>query len=532
MNLTGAETVQNIAEIHVLDGHVKVKLEVYIGDLDKFEELMPDEWLKQSSDNRASLDKRMQIFANERLQIITEEGVKLPAKLKLVEARKRIDRQSAFSGMINPMTRQRVRAAPADKRIMYAEIIYSFPKKEINLQPNQLTIVPPMDEQGIVAANIGFLAYHKAVPIVDFRYLGQTAKLNLDWQDPWYTKFDNKNLSRHHKYPLMLYLYVEPRQVRLESLMRVSDIIEMTEFSTEDSHADKTKLSLKDKHQRLLEHLINYYSDRSVLQIDGVSHKQDTIRIEFLSATLTGLKVIEDSTTIDESSLLVGVSQQIFIESLPQKIDSRWHYFNPRVDRIPYIATDPVGPLQGLITKDDPEFSWQNFLKKYKEPVIQAVVIDTGFNINIPYIGKKRIISQLPDEQQALSIVNSVLENVRVAYIEKKPVNLSRELCKATSAKKTDLIQQELAKLFAPKVTGGAVGAVKAFNDMRIVNVRELANTDGFSATIAGSANISAKHWGHVDLRQIEFQILLDLIEVNNQWKLSDLTVIDLKEVK
>ncbi|MCK4676314.1 MAG: hypothetical protein KAT61_10360, partial [Gammaproteobacteria bacterium] len=357
MNLTGAETVQNIAEIHVLDGHVKVKLEVYIGDLDKFEELMPDEWLKQSSDNRASLDKRMQIFANERLQIITEEGVKLPAKLKLVEARKRIDRQSAFSGMINPMTRQRVRAAPADKRIMYAEIIYSFPKKEINLQPNQLTIVPPMDEQGIVAANIGFLAYHKAVPIVDFRYLGQTAKLNLDWQDPWYTKFDNKNLSRHHKYPLMLYLYVEPRQVRLESLMRVSDIIEMTEFSTEDSHADKTKLSLKDKHQRLLEHLINYYSDRSVLQIDGVSHKQDTIRIEFLSATLTGLKVIADSTTIDESSLLVGVSQQIFIESLPQKIDSRWHYFNPRVDRIPYIATDPVGPLQGLITKDDPEFS-------------------------------------------------------------------------------------------------------------------------------------------------------------------------------
>jgi len=46
MNLTGAETSQNIAEIYVLDDHVKVKLEVYIGDLEKFEELVPDEWIK------------------------------------------------------------------------------------------------------------------------------------------------------------------------------------------------------------------------------------------------------------------------------------------------------------------------------------------------------------------------------------------------------------------------------------------------------------------------------------------------------
>jgi len=75
-------------------------------------------------------------------------------------------------------------------------------------------------------------------------------------------------------------------------------------------------------------------------------------------------------------------------------------------------------------------------------------------------------------------------------------------------------------------------GAVQAFNDVQIVNMRELHNADGFSATINGSANISAKHWGHVDQRLINFQLLLDLIEVNNQWHLADLTVIDIKESK
>lgn len=522
MNLTGAETANNIAEIYVLDDHVKVKLEVYIGDLEKFEELIPDEWLKKPSDKRPSLEKRMATFATKRLQFISDEGVRLPAKLVLVESRKRVDRQSAFAGMINPMTRQRVREAPADKRVLYAEIIYPFDRK-----PKQLQIIPPIDEHGIVSANIGFLAYHQGVPIVDFRYLGQTANLNLDWHDPWYTKFDNKNLSRHHKYPLMLFLYVEPRQVRLESLMRVSDIIEMTGFVIEDQ-----QVSLKDRHQLLQKHIKNYFADEQSLQIDGDVFKPDSVRVEFLSATLSGLKILDDSTTVDESSLLVGVSQKFFVDSLPRMINSRWQYFNPRVDRIPYIATDPVGPLQGLITKDEPEFGWENFLKKYSEPVIKPVVVETGWNINIPYFGKKKIINQLPDQPQALCIASDVLESVRVAFIEKEPDNILRVLNEVVNTDEPTLLKNELAKLFSPEVSGGAVGEVQVFNDINIANIRQLDKPESFSTTISGSVNISAKHWGHIDLRQVKFQLLLDLIEVNKQWKLADLTIIDLKELK
>ena len=522
MNLTGAETAPNIAEIYVLDDHVKVKLEVYVGDLEKFEELLPDEWIKNLVGGRPSLEQRMQIFSTERLQFITGKGIKLPAKLELVEPRERVDRRSPFAGMINPITRQRVKESPADKRVLYAEIIYPFDKK-----PEQLKIIPPLNDKGVATANIGFVAYHKAVPIIDFRYLGQPAKLNLDWQDPWYTKFDNKNLTRHHKYPLMLYLYVEPRQVRLESLLRISDIAELTGFNVKDSGA-----SIEDKYQRLQEHIKSYYANKESLQIDGVSFKSDSIRVEFLSATLSGLKIVENASAVDESSLLVGVSQQYFIETLPQKIESRWQYFNQRIDRIPVIVTDPVGPLQNLIDKDDPEFGWQNFLKKYSDATISPIEVKTGWRITIPYFGETKIFNQMPDQQQALTIVGGVLENVRVAFIEKKPDNFSRALGEVITSKHTDIIENELAKLFSPKVTGGAVGAVQAFNDVQIVNVRELNDPDGFSATVSGSAKISAKHWGHIDRRQINFQVLLDLIEDNNQWRLADLTVIDIKEVK
>lgn len=48
-----------------------------------------------------------------------------------------------------------------------------------------------------------------AVPIIDFRYLGAPARVMLDWDDPWYTKFDNPNLKRH-KSVLLSFIYVEP----------------------------------------------------------------------------------------------------------------------------------------------------------------------------------------------------------------------------------------------------------------------------------------------------------------------------------
>ena len=239
---------------------------------------------------------------------------------------------------------------------------------------------------------------------------------------------------------------------------------------------------------------------------------------------------------MDESSLLVGISQKFFIKTLPQKIESNWKFFNQRIDRIPFTVTDPAGPFMNLIDKDDPGYGWQNFLKKYNDAVIIPVEVDTGWNIKIPYIGKVKLVNQIPDQEQALNIVDGVLENARVAFVEKEPGKFSRALggvfSEVVTTDKFDGLQRELAQLFSPKVTGGSLGAVQVFHDVEIANVSELNNAAGFRATISGSADISAKHWGHIDRRQVRFQVLLDLTEENKQWRLADLTVIDLKEVK
>jgi len=126
INLTGAETAPNIAEITVYDDRVEVALEVYVGDLKTFEPLIPDDWVKNLGVERPPLAERLKRFSKQGLRFVTDKGEVLQAELRLVEPRLRKDRYSPYAGMINPYTRGKVPEAPADKRVLYAELVYPF----------------------------------------------------------------------------------------------------------------------------------------------------------------------------------------------------------------------------------------------------------------------------------------------------------------------------------------------------------------------------------------------------------------------
>jgi hypothetical protein len=181
--------------------------------------------------------------------------------------------------------------------VLYAEIIYPFAGK-----PAELTMVPPLDPQGHAEVSIGFIVYHKAVPVIDFRYLGAPAKLNLDWEDPWYSKFDNPNLKRHHKSALMTFLYVEPYEVRHEILTRVRDLQEWMELGLRgDEYIEVDELEpLK---QRIGEFLLG----RNPVLVDGKPLKPILDRTNYVKVSLTGIQLVEKPERLEISTAIVGV---------------------------------------------------------------------------------------------------------------------------------------------------------------------------------------------------------------------------------
>ena len=565
MNLTGAETAPNIAEITVLDDRVRVSLEIYVGNIDTFEALLPDDWLKTGAADRPPLAERLKRFSADTFQIVTDDGTRLQGDLKLAEPRRRKERVSPFAGMINPTTRLRVPEAPKDKRVVYVVLEYAFEGK-----PKTLTFIPPADDKGVAAVTIGFIAYHKAVPIIDFRYLSGKAKVTLDWTDPWYTKFDNPNLKRHHKSALMTFLYVEPREVRHEVLIRVRDLREWTDLGLGGSATLTTQeqARVKDRAQAFL-------ATRNPLKVDGAPAKPASSRAEFLNISLTGLQVVEEEKPIDLSTAIVGVILSYPVKHLPKYVSVEWDLFNERVKRFPATAIDPAGPLRGFIEASDPTFEWQNYLLKYQEPKVSAVMLDDGRSIGIPVLSVLLMVIALgaallaagpaflsrriwatvsvlgvaaavlliriavvdvanpfagpPDEKVSEQILTRVLSNVNHAYLEKDPAALRQALGIVVIDDKLADVEVELGRALTIKVAGGGIARVKAIENLTVKDITALEGVSGFRSVAEWTAIASGGHWGHAHRRKIRFRALVELVEINSVWKIAGITVVDVK---
>jgi hypothetical protein len=566
INLTGAETAPNIAEITVLEDRVRIALEVYIGDLDAFKALVPDDWLKEDVSSRPPLDERLKRFSAETFQVVTDDGTELPADLKLAEARLRKDRYSPFAGMVNPLTRQRVPEAPKDKRVLYAEIEYPFDGR-----PKTLTLIPPVDDNGVATVTIGFIAYHKSVPIIDFRYLSDPATVTLDWADPWYTKFDNPNLKRHHKSALMSFLYVEPREVRHEALIRVRDLQDWTDLGLNGG----TTIAAKDR-AAIKQRAREFFAGRNPLKIDDVAVMPASSRAEFLTISLTGIQVIEEEKPLDLSTALLGIILSYPVQHLPQHVSVRWDLFNERVGRIPATSFDPAGPFPSFIEASDPTFEWRNYLLKYQEPKVSPVVLDDGRSIGVPVLSALLLVLTLagaalavrpavlsrrtllaasavsvaaaallvrvavidvanpfagvPDEKAAAQILASVLENVNHAYLEKDPVALDQGLGAVVAEDARVDVETELGRALAIKVAGGGIARVDAIEELVLRDLTGLEGRSGFRSLAEWTAKASAGHWGHTHGRVIRFRALVEIVEDDGAWKLAGITVVDAKQ--
>lgn len=571
INLTGAETSPNIAEIYVQDDHIELVLEIYIGELNTFEDLVPDVWIKDSKLQRASLEKRLLHFANDTFQFVTEKGKKLPASLTLVEPRMRIDRQSPFAGMINPYTRQRVPGAPADKRVLYAEITYPFHEK-----PEELTIIPPLDEGGRNRATIGFIAYHKAVPIIDFRYLSSPAHLTLNWDDPWYSKFDNSNLKRHHKDALMSFLYVEPYEVRHEILIRVRDMEAWIDLDLEGRQFIEI-----DELEPVKKQIGEFLLDRNPVRIDGQALLPVLDRVNFVTVGLKGIRILEKPQRLEVSTAIVGVIISYITEGMPQQVMVEWDLFNDRISKVPTTATDPAGPLPSFVTPEDPVLIWTNYLKNFKLPTVAEINVSEALTRkHLPLVSTLSLLVLLPifwmfrnrhktrrsitlpvasaiallllaavsypylriavpvpsamaadlNDQQQKQLLQALLKNVYRAFDFRNEEDVYDKLAISVSGNLLTDIYLQNRKSFAIKKAGGAQAKVK---NVEILNIeaQRLDEIFTYSFKARWTASGTVGHWGHIHTRKNLYDAIITVKAVDGNWKITGLELLEEKRI-
>ena len=239
---------------------------------------------------------------------------------------------------------------------------------------------PPLSDN-VAAANIGFVCYHDGVPVNDFRYMSGEVTLDLDWEDPWYSRFRHRNLRRQYDAPLSVFLYVESFEVRKEIVVRPKDLQQWIDLGLEG----KETISVASQ-EPLKQQVAEFLAKRAPVSIDGQPVPGELDRIHFIRRSLRTTGVVDPPEDLDVNTATLGVIFVYPIEGLPQTASLTWDLFGPRIQAVPAAATDEAGGLPSILSPEDPELRWTNFLTNPTLPAMMTVNLPEKPTISVPVI--------------------------------------------------------------------------------------------------------------------------------------------------
>ena len=550
INLVQADECETIVQIYISHDHIIARFEIGKQDFPWFSGVIPEKYFKTGF-TESNQEARWQQFMQQQF-LIRAAGKPLVGQIIKIDQRNR----TLVSGMMETQTD----SARLGEKIIYAEIKYPLTKNY-----SQISITPPM-QQGYETsmATIGFIVYHNSVPVNDLRFLEQNETLHLNWEDPWYSYFENINLARHHQSSLMSFLYIEPYEVRHELLSRIKDLEGWIDLNYDMD--DVIEIHEQDSLRKLI---ADFLIQRNVVSIDGKEGKPILDRIHFLEVNLAGIQIMEIPKPQPYVSALIGVIFAYPHEGLPEEVTVQWDMFNEKIQRIPATSIGPEGPWPYDLQPSDNVLHWKNFLKHYQLPNVTEQHVETallhvpvftivfllmlvfllfrngwslhglsrwrkfffvlyillaivsypvGTEWRVPFLEKKTYSAP-----EAKALITQLLKNTYRAFDFRTEEAIYDKLAICNDKALLQKIYLQTRKSMAIENQGGIEARV---NEVFVTKVEEAAT----SVPLAFKCNWIVKgevgHWGHKHRRINQYDAIITIIPVDGVWKMHDLEII------
>jgi hypothetical protein len=552
--VTKAMTATTVVEISIEETEITVDLEIGVADLMAFHNLLPDEMRARMGLEASPLVDRLITFFAEDFVIRADGGPPLPGRVTDIEPRRRVPRDE-IAGEPLPA------AEDEGEPVVFVALSYAFRGK-----PSTLTFHPPTAGGQFPTATIGFITYHLGLPVMDFRYLGTESTIDLDWQDPWFSKFRNRNLWRQYDSPLNVFLYVEPFEVRVEIIARPRDVQKWADVGVGDMQTIPVEIQEEVK-QRVAE----FFAEHLDLVIDGEPISPSLDRVNFLERSLRTSTVINPPRELDAAAATLGV---IFLHprtGYPEEAIVAWTLFPERVARIPAAATDEAGPLRFFLVPDDNILWWKNFLKNPTLPTLVEVeappslllrgtvvvgwilLLVLGFLVVVNAVAAARgkqpwlrtavaaavlvtvavsttftTRSARIDDDRANEIVSALLYNVYRAFDFREEEIIYDTLAHSVSGELLTETYLETRRGLELASQGGARAKVQEIETLEVTAEPE---DRGFRATSTWNVAASVGHWGHIHQRRNQYVAEMTVEPVDGVWKITSLELIEEKRL-
>jgi hypothetical protein len=546
--VTKAMTAATILEVYVERDRIRVELEIGLADTGAFRNLLPDELHEKLGYGNAPWADRLRRFTSEDL-VISADGRPLLGKIVEMGARPRVQRDE-ING--EPMPVQDEEA----ETVIYATLDYPGAGPA-----NVLTFKAPDRDSPGDAANIGFVIYHQGVAVNDFRYLSSGATLSLDWQDPWHSRFESRNLRRQYDSPLNVFLYVEPYEVRAEIIVRPLDVQQWTDIGLEGKHTITPEM-----YGSIQGRVAEFIGERLQLSVDAAPTEPLLDRVHFLRRSLRNSTVIDPPEELSVYSAQLGIIYLIPRTELPKEAAITWDLFSDKIQTIPGAATDEAGPLRYYLRPDDNVLRWENFLQNPTVPTLIDIDTPPGwlprilgvagwfgltllafllFRIGRHYFRMRQLAGRdillgaalaaasglmlfagftaTMNAATSQRILNALLYNVYRSFDFRQEEAVYDMLARSVSGDLLETIYLETRNALVLESQGGARAKV---NEVEVLETDTGPSGPGFRTRGTWIVAGSVGHWGHIHQRRNQYQADFTVSPVDGNWKITEMELL------
>lgn len=541
--VTRAMTASTIMEVFVETDAIVVQLEIGDQEVAKFPSL---------AEAAANAREFPVPIPSESGLAFVAHGVRLRGTIESAEQRKKVERDEV-SGEPLPTSNT--------EEALFVVLRYPF-----RSQAKTLILSPP-SKDGYATADIGFVVYHQGVAVNDFRYLAASEQLQLDWEDPFYSRFERRTLKRQFDSPMNIFLYVEPFEVRKEFVVRPLDLARFTELDIRPHEPIAAE-----RRDALFAQIAEFLATRAPVTIDGEKPEPILDRIHFLKRGLRMTRVVTPDEPVDGTSAIIGAIFVYPVDGMPKDVRLDWDLFDERITRVPASATDEAGPMPSFLVPDDAELHWVNYLKRSSLPgklevrsPKSHISIPIGFGVglllamglliagwrrrswplghaavalavvawfvptpavDVPVPSKVRA----PSAEEAAPTIHALLYNVYRSLDFRDEEVVFDRLAQSLSGEVLERVYLEMRKGLRLENQGGARVRVREVELLEVVP-EAAQDSDTLRYRTRWNATGSVGHWGHIHMRTNQYDAEIALARIEGRWKIADIEILEEQRV-
>jgi hypothetical protein len=363
----------------------------------------------------------------------------------------------------------------------------------------------------------------------------------------------------------MLFLTVEPTEVRAEVLLGLRDFLEPLRI--EGGPGSVVPVAVQDAIAARARAMV---AKNVGVVIDGREAVPLLARTDFVTVAATGVSTRQEPEPEPLATAVLGVTLAYGVDRPPSEITAGWRVFPSSTTVIPAVWTDPTGSERVELTRESPVLRWSNDLSGYDATPVQAVEVKptrwplaslllaalaavawagplrlrggrglawamlAGAIVLYPFarhaVALPGLAGWAPARAETAEVLDALLTGVYRSFDLRGEEAIYDRLAVSVTGEELSEVYLENRRALELENRGGARARVDEVEVLEVRSVRR-DGEGGFRVEATWIVSGSVNHFGHVHYRQNRYDATVGLVAIEGAWKIREIEVADERRI-